>query len=69
MVAKVQFIVVKSIKSLFPNDEGQLKNILGEKNRNIGKQLKQRRQKKWEKFIDRLNYDYYVLMKTLEKNQ
>ena len=69
MVAKVQFIVVKSIKSLFPNDEGQLKNISGEKNRNIGKQLKQRRQKKWEKFIDRLNYDYYVLMKTLEKNQ
>ena len=69
VVAKVQFVVVKSINALFPNDEGQVKNILREKNRNIGKQLKQRRQKKWKKFTDWLNYDYYVLMKTLEKNQ
>ena len=46
MVAKVQFIVVKLIKALFPNNEGQVKNILREKNRNIEKQLKQRRQKK-----------------------
>ena len=55
MVAKVQFIVVKLIKALFPNNEGQVKNILREKNRNIEKQLKQRRQKKWKKFIDKLN--------------
>ena len=40
MVAKMQFIVVMSIKVLFPNDQGDVKNILREKNRNIEKQLK-----------------------------
>ena len=60
MVAKIQFEVDMSIKALFPDDQGEVKNILREKNQNIEKQLKQRRQKKWKKFIDRPNYGYYV---------
>ena len=31
MVAKMQFIVVMSIKALFPNDQGDVKNILRER--------------------------------------
>ena len=54
------YILHMSIKTLFQNDQGEVNNILREKNQNIWKQLKQRRQKKWEKFIDRLNYGYYV---------
>ena len=50
----MQFIVVMSIKALFPNYQGEVKNILREKNRNIEKQLK----KKWKKFIVRPNYRY-----------
>ena len=46
MVAKIQFEVDMSIKALFLNDQGEVKNILSEKNQNIEKQLKQRRQKK-----------------------
>ena len=49
-----------SIKALFPNDQGKIKNILREKNQNIEKQLKQHRQRKWKKFIDWPNYGYYV---------
>ena len=60
MVAKIQFQVDMSIKSLFPNDQREVKNILREKNHNMKKQLKQRRKKKWKKFIDRPNYGYYV---------
>ena len=60
MIAKIKFEVDMSIKALFPNDQGENKDILGEKNENIEKQLKQRRQKKWKKFIDRPNYGYYV---------
>ena len=46
MVAKIQFEVDMSIKALFPNDQGEVKNILREKNQNIEKQLEQRRRKK-----------------------
>ena len=60
MVAKIKFEVDISIKALFPNDQGEVKNILREKNQNIEKQLKQRRQKKWKKFTFRPNYGYYV---------
>ena len=49
-----------AIEALFPDDQGEVKNILREKNQNIEKQLKQRRQKKWKNFIDRPNYGYYV---------
>ena len=42
MVAKMQFIVIMSIKALFPNYHGEVKNILREKNRNIEKQLKKK---------------------------
>ena len=59
MVDKMQFMVVMLIKGLFPNDQGKVNNILRDKNRNIKKQLKQRRQKKWKKFIDWPNYGYY----------
>ena len=58
MVAKIQFEVDMSIKALFPDDQGEVKNILREKHQNVEKQLKQRRQKKWKKFIDRPNYGY-----------
>ena len=47
----VDQIVVMSVKALFPNDQGEVKNILRENNRNTEKQLEQRRQKKWKKFI------------------
>ena len=60
MVAKIQFQVDMSIKALFPNDQREVENIVREKNHNMKKQLKQRRKKKWKKFIDRLNYGYYV---------
>ena len=60
MVAKIQFEVDMSIKALFPNDKGEVKNILREKNQNIEKQLERRRRKKWKKFIDRPNYGYYI---------
>ena len=60
MVAKIQFEVDMSIKALFPDDQGEVKKILREKNENIEKQLKQRRQIKWMKFIDRRSYGYYV---------
>ena len=56
----VDKIVVMSVKALFPNDQGEVKNILRENNRNTQKQLEQRREKKWKKFIDRPNYGYYV---------
>ena len=56
----VDKIVVMSVKALFPNDQGEVKNILRENNRNTEKQLEQRREKKWKKFIDRPNYGYYV---------
>ena len=46
------YILHMSIKTLFQNDQGEVNNILREKNQNIWKQLKQRRQKKWQKFID-----------------
>ena len=46
MVAKMQFEVDMSIRALFPNDQGEVKNILREKNQNIEKQLKQPRHKK-----------------------
>ena len=49
-----------SIKALFPNDQGKIKNILREKNQNIEKQLKQHRQRKWKKFNYWPNYGYYV---------
>ena len=39
MIAKIQFIVAMSVKALFPNDQGEVKNILREKNHNIEKQL------------------------------
>ena len=42
VVAKMQFIVVMSINALFPNYQGEVKNILREKNRNIEKQLKKK---------------------------
>ena len=42
VVAKMQFIVVMSIKALFANYQGEVKNILREKNRNIEKQLKKK---------------------------
>ena len=42
MVAKMPFIVAMSIKALFPNDQGEVKNILKEKNRNVEKQLKKK---------------------------
>ena len=45
MVDEAQFEV-----DMFPNDQGKVKNILREKNQNIEKQLKQRRQNQWEKF-------------------
>ena len=45
MVDEAQFEV-----DMFPNDQGKVKNILREKNQNIEKQLKQRRQSQWEKF-------------------
>ena len=60
MVAKIRFEVDMSIKALFPNNQVEVKNILREKNQNIAKQLKQRRQRKWKKFIDRPNYAYYL---------
>ena len=60
MVAKIQFQVDMSIKALFPNDQREVENIVREKNHNMKKQLKQRRKKKWKKFIDRPNYGYYV---------
>ena len=46
MVAKIQFEVDMSIEALFPNDQGEVKNILREKNQNLEKQLEQRRRKK-----------------------
>ena len=52
----VDKIVVMSVKALFPNDQGEVKNILRENNRNTEKQLEQHREKKWKKFIDRSNY-------------
>ena len=58
----VDKIVVMSVKALFPNDQGEVKNILRENNRNTEKQLGQRRQKKWKKFIT-------CQMKTQMKNQ
>ena len=61
MVGKIQFEVDMSIKDLFPNDQGKVKNILREKNQNIEKQLEQRRQKKWKKFTDWPNCGYYIL--------
>ena len=45
MVDEAQFEV-----DMFPNDQGKVKNILREKNQNIEKQVKQRRQNQWEKF-------------------
>ena len=42
MVAKMPFIVAMLIKALFPNDRGEVKNILREKNRNVEKQLKKK---------------------------
>ena len=39
------------IKTLFPNYQGEVKNILIEKNRNIEEQLEKRRQGKWKKLI------------------
>ena len=65
MVAKIQLDVDMSIKALFPNHRGGVKKkrIFREKNQNIDKQLKQRRQKMWKKFIDRPNYGYYLTNK------
>ena len=60
MAAKTQFEVDMSIKALFPNDQREVKNILREKNQNKEKQLEQRMQKKWKKFIERPNYGYYT---------
>ena len=60
MAAKTQFEVDMSIKALFPNDQREVKNILREKNQNKKKQLEQRMQKKWKKFIERPNYGYYT---------
>ena len=62
MVAKIQLEVDMSMKALSPNHRGGVKKkrILREKNQNIEKQLKQRRQNKWKKFIDRPNYGYYL---------
>ena len=60
MVAKIQFEVNMSIKALFSNDQGEVKNILREKNQNIKKQLERRRRKKWKEFIDWPNYGYYI---------
>ena len=42
MVAKMPFIVAMSIKALFPNDQGEVKNILKEQNRKVEKQLKKK---------------------------
>ena len=42
MVGKMQFIVAISIKTLFPNDQREFKNILREKNRNIENQMKRK---------------------------
>ena len=42
MVGKMQFIVAISIKTLFPNDQREFKNILREKNRNIENQMKKK---------------------------
>ena len=53
---------VMLVKALFPNCQGKVKNILSENNRNTEKQLEQRRQKKWKKFIT-------CQMKTEMKNQ
>ena len=44
MVAKIQFEVDMSMKALFLNDQGEVKNILREKNQKIEKQLKQHKQ-------------------------
>ena len=44
MVAKIQFEVDISMKALFLNDQGKVKNILREKNQKIEKQLKQHKQ-------------------------
>ena len=44
MVAKIQFEVDMSMKALFLNDQGEVKNILREKNQKIEKQLKQQKQ-------------------------
>ena len=44
MVAKIQFEVDMSTKALFLNDQGEVKNILREKNQKIEKQLKQHKQ-------------------------
>ena len=46
MVAKIQFEVGMSIKALFSNDQGEVKNFLRENNQNKEKQLKLRIQKK-----------------------
>ena len=40
MVAKIKFEVDMSIKALFPDDQGEVKNVLREKNQNIEKQMK-----------------------------
>ena len=44
VVAKIQFEVDMSMKALFLNDQGEVKNILREKNQKIEKQLKQHKQ-------------------------
>ena len=61
MVANIKFEVDMLVGALFPNDQGEGKHILREKHRIIEKQLEQRRQEKWKKFIDQPNYCYYVM--------
>ena len=59
IITKFQFEVDNSVNALFPEDQEKIIKHLKENNRKLKEKLKNRRERKWKKFINGPNYGYY----------